>query len=333
MATLATLVFLRFTSSAYVKSTSSRGLRSLRPCSFTSSCCALSAQAPCGLRAFSISAPLHSGHSRWSKIKHDKAKVDARTTKARSFLARALEAASKDGGSDPQANPRLPPLLRQAASIGFAKTSIAAALARGQGLSPSGTVLAPYSIELMHAPTGAAAIVDCLTDNKAKTLQHVREAMRLHDASATATEWMFERRGRIVFGPRHGSASEEGKETPAPEEWSEEMEMLYVDAASAAGALDVEFPLADPGGVAEDLEDAHAVVYTEPQQMAAVAAAMGKAFGGVKPERAELVWVPKPDSTIEAQPEDEDGKWKSLSKMVERIEDESTVQTVWLNVR
>ena len=87
----------------------------------------------CQLRSFSYSPTPSSGHSRWSKIKHDKLKTDAAKNRQRSLFSQEIATASKFYGPDPNTNPRLADIVTKAKRDGFAKASIEAAIARGQG--------------------------------------------------------------------------------------------------------------------------------------------------------------------------------------------------------
>ncbi|KAK0268559.1 hypothetical protein LTR91_014902 [Friedmanniomyces endolithicus] len=156
----------------------------------------------CRLRPLHSTPALASGHNRWSKIKHDKAKVDASKNRQRSIFAQEIALASKLFGPDPSLNTRLADLITKAKREGFAKTSIEAAVARGQGRSTSGATLESVTIEGI-LPGNVAVIVECETDNKLRTLA--------------------DKKGRIVFEAREGVGVEEALE-PALE----------------AGAVDVE---------------------------------------------------------------------------------------------
>ncbi|KAK0936485.1 hypothetical protein LTR29_011963 [Friedmanniomyces endolithicus] len=156
----------------------------------------------CRLRPLHSTPAVASGHNRWSKIKHDKAKVDASKNRQRSIFAQEIALASKLFGPDPSLNTRLADLITKAKREGFAKTSIEAAVARGQGRSTSGATLESVTIEGI-LPGNVAVIVECETDNKLRTLA--------------------DKKGRIVFEAREGVGVEEALE-PALE----------------AGAVDVE---------------------------------------------------------------------------------------------
>jgi YebC/PmpR family DNA-binding regulatory protein len=258
-------------------------------------------------RHLSSTAHLASGHNRWSKIKHDKAKKDASQTKARSQLARDLAQASKAGGPDPSSNPKLPALLLTARKIGFSKASCEAAIARGQGQSTSGASLVGFEWGLMHPATGGVVLVECLTDNKARAMQVLREAVK--GTQEASVEWMFERRGRITL--LHPVLQGE----PVNNDTGDEAVM---EAALEAGALDVEF------------EDEGVDVITEPNEMTSVQDAIENALGR-KAERTELVWRAKDDVIVELDEEAQEGQ--SFGRLIDKLEDADGVVAVWTNVR
>ncbi|TKA71829.1 hypothetical protein B0A49_06172, partial [Cryomyces minteri] len=145
---------------------------------------------------FSTSAPLQSGHSRWSTIKHDKGKNDAIKNKQRSIHAHEISQASKVYGPDPNINPRLAHAIATAKKSGFAKASIEAAIARGQGVSASGAKLESLTIEAILPPS-VAVVIDCETDNKLRTLADVRLLIKHYEGNVTPTNYLFAKKGRI----------------------------------------------------------------------------------------------------------------------------------------
>ena len=267
-------------------------------------------------RCFSNSTYLLSGHSRWAKIKHDKGKADNVKNKERSFIAHELVNASKrtssvasldhllktiiDGGPDPTSNFRLSPLIAQAKKIGFPKTSIDAAIARGQGFSPSGNALEEMTIDFMLPAINVAGIVECLTDSKARTMQIVRDVFKQCGAQSTPTAYMFDRKGKIVVTNAEGNV------------WDEED---LLDKAIESGAEDI------------SIEDEDAIIYTNPSQMAAVAEALSVTLH-MKPASQDLIWVAKEDMNVElANTEDQ----QVLQKLMDKLEDEPTIQEIYLN--
>jgi len=265
-------------------------------------------------RLFSTSARLPSGHNRWSKIKNDKGKVDATRGKTNSHLAKEIQGSSKSAGPDPTTNARLATLLLEAKRSGFPKPRIQAAINRGQGISASGAPLQSMTVEFMLPAHGVAAIVECETDNRMRTMQRIQAILKPLGGVTTPTAYMFERRGRVLFdngdghdgsGAGHGVTSED--------------EVL--EQAIEAGALDVEHE--ESGG------ERVFAVSTEPAEMASVADALSGAFGR-QPRSRELVWAAKEDARLEVPPGNEELA-AMLENMVVRLEDEDTVRDFYLN--
>ncbi|KAI4791138.1 YebC-like protein, partial [Aureobasidium sp. EXF-8845] len=171
-----------------------------RPCRHAYRCLS---RRPNTSRSFHQAATCQSGHSRWSKIKHDKAKVDSSKNKARSIFAQEIATASKLFGGDPNFNPRLADLIVKANRAGFAKASIEAAVARGQGKSVNGAALETVTIEAM-LPNNVGVVIDCETDSRLRTLADLRVIVKQHGGNATPTGYLFTKKGRIIFANKDG---------------------------------------------------------------------------------------------------------------------------------
>lgn len=154
-------------------------------------------------RTFSIFSHLSSGHNRWSKIKHDKGKNDAAKNRQRSVFANEITNASKLYGPDPNSNPKLADIITKAKREGFAKASIEGAIARGQGKSASGAKLETVTLEGI-LPGNVGFIVECETDNKARTMMELRQVLKDAGGSATPSAYLFEKQGRVVLDGKPG---------------------------------------------------------------------------------------------------------------------------------
>ncbi|MCJ1403813.1 hypothetical protein MMC11_007036 [Xylographa trunciseda] len=250
------------------------------------------------LRRLSTSPSWLSGHSRWSKIKHDKGKVDGVKTRQRSDIAKELTNASKVAGADPLFNTRLAALIASAKKAGFPKASIEAAVARGQGRSSNGASLENVTIEVM-LPHAVGAVIECQTDSKARLLQDLREVFKYYDANMTPTTYLFEKKGRIVL--------------EASAEFDEE-ELL--EQAIGAGALDID----------QD-EDGGIVVLTEPSQITVVGEALRTALG-LKIESSEFIWDPKDDAKVNVPSPEYAEK---LARFASKLEDDASVLGIYFN--
>ncbi|MCJ1296822.1 hypothetical protein MMC34_008390 [Xylographa carneopallida] len=254
--------------------------------------------AQASLRRISTSASLLSGHNRWSKIKHDKAKVDGAKTRQRSNIAKDLTSASKAAGADPTSNTRLAVLIASAKKAGFPKASIDTAIARGQGISSNGAPLENVTLEVM-LPHAVAAVIECQTDSKARLLQDLREIFKYYGANTTPTTYLFEKKGRIILESSTSIDEEE-----------------LLEQAIGAGALDVDQD--DDGGI---------VVLTEPSQVTAVGEALTRALG-LKIERTEFIWDPKDDTKVDVPTPEYAEK---LTRFTSKLEEDTSVQGIYLN--
>ncbi|KAL1987167.1 hypothetical protein VTN96DRAFT_4773 [Rasamsonia emersonii] len=249
-------------------------------------------------RGFSTSPVLLSGHNRWSQIKHDKAKNDKAKSKERQILVKEITHASQMWGPDPKFNPRLNLAITKAKQAQLPKATIEASIARGQGISVSGEALEPVTIEAM-LPGSVAAVIECLTDQKARVLQDIRCIIKDYGGTVTPTTYLFEKKGRVTF---------EKKEGLNPDD--------YLDAAIEAGATDVESD-----------EEGRLVVFTEPSETKAVGEALSKATG-LALERSEIIWDPNKDTMVKPKSEEEA---KELEEVLDAIRDEPSVRDVYLN--
>ena len=168
-----------------------------------------------------------SGHNKWSTIKHKKAAADAKRGKAFTKLIKEITVATRIGGSDVDANPRLRSAVAAGKAANMPKDNIERAIKKGAG-DLEGVVYTETSYE-GYGPGGVAVFVEVLTDNKNRTVGEVRHAFSKCNGSLGqdgSVAWMFERKGQIVVG-----GGEEGTAIDFDE--------LFLSAADA-GADDVE---------------------------------------------------------------------------------------------
>ena len=233
-------------------------------------------------------------------------------TKERSVVAKELSRASQENGSNLQMNPRLADVVARAKKMGFPKASIESAIARGQGVSPSGVALENLTIEAM-VPPSMAFIIECQTDSKLRTLGEIRLAIKESGGTVTPTNHLFDRKGRVVF-----QRSSVVKDTE------------IFDRAIEAGATDVE------------IDEDDIVVCTEPSQLTAVANTLAQALGS-EAKSSDIIWDPKEDMAVDIRsPELFRGflGTKAGSRYItvadlstDRIYDDSSVQDVYTNCR
>jgi YebC/PmpR family DNA-binding regulatory protein len=236
-----------------------------------------------------------SGHSKWSKIKHQKEGVDAKRGQLFTKLSREITIASRGGGSDPEANVRLRLAIQHAKAANLPSENVERAIKRGAGLG-EGAQLEEALYE-GYGPGGAAMLVEVATDNKNRAAAEVRSAFtksggNLGESGCVA--WLFEPRGIVEIDV-------DGQDP-------DDLALAAID----AGAEDVQ----TDGGVME--------VYTAPSQLEPVRQALDKQ--NVKITNAESTMVAK--TTVET---DNDTALRIL-KLVERLEDLDDVQKVYTNL-
>src|SRR5882724_4036033 len=133
-----------------------------------------------------------SGHSKWANIKHRKAAADAKKGKVFTRLIKEITVAARLGGGDPDANPRLR----------LAKDSVQNAVKRGAG-QLDGVTYDEARYE-GYGPGGAAIMVNCLTDNRTRTVAEVRHAFTKNGGNLGAdgsVAYLFKHCGQFIFAP------------------------------------------------------------------------------------------------------------------------------------
>ena len=233
------------------------------------------------------------GHSKWANIKHRKAASDAKRGKIFTRLLREITVASKLGGGDPSANPRLRLAIDKATDQNIPKDTIERAIKRGSG----GLEGANYD-EIRYEGygiNGAAVIVDALTDNRTRTVADVRHAFAKYGGNLGtdgSVAYLFKHCGQIVFAPRTN-------------------EDKVIEAALDAGADDV---------ITND--DGSIEVVTGPHDFVAVKEALVKK--GLTPAHAEVTMKP----TVEVEMRGEDAeRMQHLLDALETIDDVQEVYT------
>jgi YebC/PmpR family DNA-binding regulatory protein len=234
-----------------------------------------------------------SGHSKWANIKHRKAAADAKKGKVFTRLIKEITVAARLGGGDPDTNPRLRLALEKAREANMTKDSVQNAIKRGAGqLDGVSYEEARYE---GYGPGGAAVLVDCLTDNRTRTVAEVRHAFTKNGGnlgSDGSVSYLFHHVGQFVFAP--GTSEDR-----------------VMEAALDAGAEDV---------VKND--DGSIELTCAPADFHAVKAALDKA--GLKAELAEVTMKPTAESVL---PRDESARLQRLLEALENLDDVQNVYT------
>ncbi|MFW0088848.1 MAG: YebC/PmpR family DNA-binding transcriptional regulator [Coxiella endosymbiont of Haemaphysalis qinghaiensis] len=145
-----------------------------------------------------------SGHSKWANIKHAKACQDAKRSKVFTKLIREITVAAKFGGEDINSNPRLRSVVDKAFNANMPKDRINRAIKRGAGAGVTDNL-----IEVRYegyGPGGVAVMVNCLTDNKNRTVSEVRHAFRKcggNLGTEGSVAYLFKKQGLITFALRN----------------------------------------------------------------------------------------------------------------------------------
>lgn len=232
------------------------------------------------------------GHSKWANIKHKKAAQDARRGKIFTRLIKEITVAARLGGGDPGSNPRLRLAMDKAFGHNMPKDNVERAIKRGCG-ELEGVNYEEIRYE-GYGVSGAAVMVDCMTDNRTRTVADVRHAFTKHGGNLGtdgSVSYLFTHCGQLLFAPG-----------------IDEAQLLEV--ALNAGAEDV-----------IDNDDGSLEVITSPDTFVAVRDELDKA--GFKAELAEVTW--KPENEVLLQGDDA----IRMQKLLDALEDIDDVQDVY----
>jgi YebC/PmpR family DNA-binding regulatory protein len=233
------------------------------------------------------------GHSKWANIKHRKAAADAKKGKVFTRLIKEITVAAKLGGGDPDTNPRLRLAMVQAREANMTKDSVQNAIKRGSG-QLDGASYEEVRYE-GYGTGGAAVMVDCLTDNRTRTVAEVRHAFTKNGGnvgSDGSVAYLFKHCGQFLFAP--GTSEDQ-----------------VMEAAIDAGAEDV-----------VRNEDGSVEVICAPADFAAVKEALDKA--GLKPELAEITMKPTAEAALAC---DDAARMRQLLEALENLDDVQNVYT------
>lgn len=139
-----------------------------------------------------------SGHSKWSTIRRKKEKVDAKRGRIFTRLIKEITVAAREGGGDPESNPRLRTAIANAKADNMPQDNIERAIKKGTGELP-GTRYEEAHFEA-YGPGGVAVLIEVLTDNKNRTTAELRHILTKYDGSMGETgsvTWIFHQKGLI----------------------------------------------------------------------------------------------------------------------------------------
>ena len=234
------------------------------------------------------------GHSKWANIQHRKGRQDEKRGRIFTRLIKEITVAAKLGGADPNSNPRLRLAMDKASNANIPKDKVLDAIKRGTG-QLDGVEYEEIRYE-GYGIGGAAVIVDCMTDNRTRTVAEVRHAFSKHGGNLGtdgSVSFMFKHCGQLIFPP---GASED----------------KIMEVALEAGAEDV---ISADDGVIE--------VVCAPNDFQALKAALEGS--GLKPELAEITMRASTDSELTG----EDAV--KMQKLLDALESLDDVQEVYTN--
>ena len=234
------------------------------------------------------------GHSKWANIQHRKKAVDAKRGKIFTQINRVLSVAAREGGGDPDSNPALRLAIEKANAVNMPKDNIERAIKKATG-DLDGVIYEELKYE-GYAPGGVAVMVECLTDNRNRTVAEVRHAFTKYGGNLGtdgSVAYLFSKIGVLNFAP--GTSEDD-----------------VMEVALEAGADDV---------VTEG--DGSIEVITNPETYADVSAAMREA--GLTPENSEITMR----ASVEVELDAEGGE--KVLRFLDALEDLDDTQDVYSN--
>ena len=235
------------------------------------------------------------GHSKWANIKRRKGAQDARRGKMFTKLIKEMTIAAKNGGGDPEANPRLRLAIQNAKGANMPKDNIERAIKKGMGADSADYIETTYEGYGSH---GVAVIVEATTDNLNRTVSSVRSTFSKYGGSLGTNgslEFIFDRKGVFSF--------------PTPEGTDpDEITLELIDGGAEEvenedGYFHVTCSLEDFGNLQRKLESMN-----------------------IEPESAELEHIPHTTVSLD------DEQLSQVYKLIEVLEDDDDVQKVYHNI-
>lgn len=234
------------------------------------------------------------GHSKWANTKHRKAAQDAKRGKIFTKIIRELVTAAKLGGGDPSSNPRLRAAMDKALSNNMTRDTMDRAIARGVGGDDNSNM--ETIIYEGYGPGGSAIMIECLSDNRNRTVSEVRHAFTKTGGNLGtdgSVAYLFSRKGVIAYAP--------GQDEDA-----------LMEAALEAGAEDV-----------VSYDDGAIDVFTAWEELGTVKDALIAA--GLTPDEAEVTMIPSTKAEMDSETA------PKLLRLIDMLEDCDDVQEVYHN--
>jgi YebC/PmpR family DNA-binding regulatory protein len=237
-----------------------------------------------------------SGHSKWAQIKHKKASTDAKRGKVFTKIVKEIAVAARVGGGDPSGNPRLRTAIDKAKEVNMPNDNIKRAVMKGTGELPG--VSYEEAVYEGYGPSGAAVLIEVLTDNKNRTTPEIRHIMSKNGGNlgeAGCVSWMFEKKGYILV-----------EKTKVDED-------TVMSAALDAGAEDMK----------NDPKEDNYEIITAPENLGKVKTSIETS--GISVSLAEITMLPKNYATLDER------QAEQMMRLIEALEDHEDVQNVYTN--
>jgi YebC/PmpR family DNA-binding regulatory protein len=236
-----------------------------------------------------------SGHSKWSTIKRKKAANDARRGAVFTRLAKEIAVAAREGGGDPEVNFALRLAVDRAKEANMPKDNIERSVRRGTGEDKSEAQFEQITYEA-YAPHGVALMIEVITDNRNRTVADIRHLLTSSNGSMGETgsvAWQFNRAAYFGFPPNGLS----------PEKVFE----LAVEAGADDVTLEDYIEIIGPVDAFKEISDR-------------------LKGAGIKPEEAELIWLPNTPMTLSGE------ETVQVARLIERLEELDDVRAVYSNL-
>lgn len=238
------------------------------------------------------------GHSKWANIKHKKAREDAKRAKAFTKHIREITVAAKEGGGDPEANPRLSLAIQNAKAVNLPKDNIERAIKKGTGELGDGSASYEEVTYEGYGPGGIAYFIEATSDNVNRTVGEIRHIFTKHGGNLGtdgSVSYLFEQKGSIKL-------KAEGTD-------EDEFFLTAID----AGAEDVV------------LEDDFYEITTTREDLITVRKNLEEQ--GIDIETSELVWIPHTEVKADSETA------RSNLKMMDKFDENDDVANIFTNMK
>lgn len=235
-----------------------------------------------------------SGHSKWSTIKRKKGAADAKRGKIFTKIIKEISIAAKEGGGDPETNPRLRLAVQNAKGANMPKDNIERAIKKAAGADAESYIETTFE---GYGPCGVAVFIECLTDNNNRTVSAIRAAFNRHGGNLGTNgslNFLFDRKG--IFSLRNENLN------------LEELELELID----AGAEDFE------------IDDDRVTITCAKEDFGSLNRKLNEL--GIEAEDAGLKRIPNDSKKIDIE------SARKVLRFIDALEDDDDIQNVYHNM-